>query len=400
MIHSTVVITEFHNDIVSLLFKENKLGNISVCNPDNDILSNIYIGKVKKVVKNINAAFVEIMPDLLCYLSLENLKQVFLTNRTSTTNDIKEGDEVLVQVIKEAVKTKEPVITTEISLSGKYCAVSMNQKNNGKLHFSKKLSKEYIAQLKNELSYHSNHDIIIRTNALNCKNVNEIEDEITFLNNKMQKIIDTSSYRVCYSVLHIQSPEYIKFINEIDMENIDRIVTDINPVFETLQSNYQNDLEILNKVSFYEDNYSLQKLYSIESQISDVLSKKIWLKSGGNIVIEYTEALTVIDVNTGKCNLKKDKAYTILQINMEAATEITRQLILRNISGIIVIDFINMELDEYKNQLITCLRSSIKTDKIQTDFVDITKLGLVEITRKKVRKPLYEQFSRKMGTIS
>lgn len=395
-----VVITEFHNDIVSLLFKENKLGNISVCNPDNDILFNIYIGKVKKVVKNINAAFVEIMPDLLCYLSLENLKQVFITNRTSTTNDIKEGDELLVQVIKEAVKTKEPVITTEISLSGKYCAVSLNQTNNGKLHFSKKLSKEYKEQLKNALSYDSNHDIIIRTNALNCKNVNEIENEITSLNNKMQKIIDTSSYRVYYSVLHIQSPEYIKFINEIDMDNIDRIVTDINPVFEALQSNYQNDPEILNKVSFYEDKYSLQKLYSIESQISDVLSKKVWLKSGGNIVIEYTEALTVIDVNTGKCNLKKDKAYTIFQINMEAATEIARQLILRNISGIIVIDFINMEIEEYKEQLISCLRSCIEKDKIQTDFVDITKLGLVEITRKKVRKPLYEQISRNMETIS
>ncbi len=395
MINSTVVITNFHNNIISLFFQDNKLDNISVCNPENDILNNIYIGKVKKVVKNINAAFVEIMPDLLCYLSLENIGCVLFTNKVSKESTIKEGDELLVQVTKEAVKSKEPVISTEISLSGKYCAVSMNQSENGKLYFSKKLSNEKKEKLKHSLSYPSNHDVIIRTNAQNNDNINEIEDEIETLSHTLQNIIDKSTYRVCYSNLYAQAPDYIRFIEEIDCNRIERIVTDISFVYDNLKTHYENDLDKLNKISFYQDNYSLQKLYSIESLISDVLSKKVWLKSGGNIVIEHTEALTVIDVNTGKCNLKKDKAYTILQINLEAATEIARQLILRNISGIIMIDFINMEMDEYREQLINHLRSLLKKDKIKTEFIDITKLGLIEITRKKTKKPLYEQFSSK-----
>ena len=136
---------------------------------------------------------------------------------------------------------------------------------------------------------------------------------------------------------------------------------------------------------------SLSTLYSLKHELDRVLEKKVWLPSGGYLVIEPTEALTVIDVNSGKNIKKKQKEEMILSINTEAAVEIARQLVLRNISGIIVIDFIDMEQKEHQEKLLHVLRMEIKKDKIPTTLVDITRLGLVELTRKRVQKSLKEQ---------
>lgn len=146
------------------------------------------------------------------------------------------------------------------------------------------------------------------------------------------------------------------------------------------------------RLVFYEDaQLDLIKLLSLETQLERLLSKKVWLKSGGFLLIEPTEAFVVIDVNTGRYTGKKTGEETFLKINMEAAEEIAKQLRLRNLSGIILIDFINMKQPENKKMLIETLKAEIAKDSVRTVFVDMTRLNIAELTRKKVRKPLYEQ---------
>ena len=136
---------------------------------------------------------------------------------------------------------------------------------------------------------------------------------------------------------------------------------------------------------------SLGKLYSLDNALSKALDKRVWLKSGGYLVIEPTEAMVVIDVNTGKYEGKKKLEETVLKINLEAAAEIARQLRLRNLSGIIMVDFIDMNQEESKMQLMEALKAAVAKDPVKTVVVEMTRLNLVEITRKKVRRPLYEQ---------
>ena len=169
------------------------------------------------------------------------------------------------------------------------------------------------------------------------------------------------------------------------------IVTDQLSMQEPLER-YCREHEIDVSVRLYQDDtLSLSVLYSIESKLETALASRIWLKSGGYLVIEPTEALTVIDVNTGKYEAGKEPQETYRRINLEAAEEVAIQLRLRNLSGIIVVDFINMQAS-YNRELLEYLRALVQKDKIQTDVVDMTPLGLVEITRKKMSRPLREQF--------
>ena len=151
-------------------------------------------------------------------------------------------------------------------------------------------------------------------------------------------------------------------------------------------------MKLSEKLHFYEDKQlDLHKLYSIQVQLERALMKKIWLKSGANLLIESTEAMTVIDVNSSKNVKKKCPEEQHLQVNLEAAEEIAAQLRLRNISGIIIIDFIDMASAEDKELLLAAMRSFVKTDPVKTEVIDLTRLGLMELTRKKTRRPLLEQ---------
>ncbi len=146
------------------------------------------------------------------------------------------------------------------------------------------------------------------------------------------------------------------------------------------------------RLTFYQDDLlPLYKLYGLESVMKNILSKNVWLKSGAYLVIEPTEAMVVIDVNTGKCIKGRKQDDTIFKVNMEAAKEIAAQLRLRNLSGIIIIDFINMDSEEQKRELVEELKQQIYKDKIKTSFVEMTKLDLVVLTRKKTEAPVYEQ---------
>lgn len=385
MIQSNVVITEYKNRICTILFQDNVMQEIHV-EADESILSAIFMAKVKNISKNINAAFVELFDGQMAFLPLEDVKDCsFLP---STDGRLREGDEIPVQVIKEAVKTKDPVVTTKLSVNGAYAVVSLDKKKSG-FRFSRKLSADKKHELIDALSgieLPADYAYVVRTGAGELTDFSVLFKELHYLISQMDEILLRAKTRTCFSCIYQGVPSYIDFLHHISNIDYEEIVTDIPNVYEALQVHYKGNKSI----RLYQDTFPLKKLYSIETKMEELFSEKIYLKSGGTIFIEYTEAMTVIDVNTGKCISKKDKDTLNYQINLEAADMIARQLRLRNISGIIIVDFINMESEEYKAKLTQELKKLLKKDSVSCNYVDITGLGLVEITRKKVQKPIYE----------
>ena len=385
MTNANIVITEYKNRICALGFKQNQLEELYV-DTQESMLNSIYIAKVKNISKNINAAFVELFDGQMAFLPLDDtLNCPFIA---SSDGKLREGDEIPVQIIKEAVKTKDPVVTTKLSVSGAYCVVSLDKRKGG-FQFSKKLSamkKEAIKEALNDFVLPDDYAVVIRTGAEQLSDNDVLKSELTPLISMMDDIVLKAKTRTCFSLIYQGNPSYIEYLHHIADLVYEEVVTDLPAVYEALQASYKGTMPI----RFYNDTFPLSKLYSIESKTEELFARKVNLKSGANLIIEYTEAMTVIDVNTAKCITKKDKDSVIYKINLEAAQEIARQLKLRNLSGIIIVDFINMENEQYQAELIQELKKLLKQDPVPCNFVDITALGLVEITRKKVKKPIYE----------
>jgi len=387
MTNANIVITEYKNRICALGFKQNQLEELHV-DTQESLLNSIYIAKVKNISQNIHAAFVELYDGQMAFLPLDDtLNCTFIT---SADGRLREGDEIPVQIIKEAVKTKDPVVTTRLSISGAYCVVTLDKRNGG-FQFSKKLSvakKDALNETLNDIILPSDYAVIIRTGAVQLEDFEELKVELTILISTMNDIILKSKTRTCFSLIYQGVPSYIEYLHHIAESDYEEVVTDIQTVYEALHTSYKGNIPI----RFYNDTFPLTKLYSIESKMEELFAKKVHLKSGANLIIEYTEAMTVIDVNTAKNITKKDKDTHIFKINLEAAQEIARQIRLRNLSGIIIVDFINMENEIYHKELIQAVKKWLRNDPVPCHFVDITALGLAEITRKKAQKPVFETF--------
>ncbi|WP_321015576.1 ribonuclease E/G, partial [Hungatella effluvii] len=234
--------------------------------------------------------------------------------------------------------------------------------------------------------------IIVRTNAPEAS-FDAILEELKSLKALYRRVMEDALHRTCYSLLYRTPPSYLTDIRDSFHGSLGAIVTDETDIYEAIQA-YLKSFQPgdLQKLTFYDDALlPLSKLYKVEKSMSEALGKRVWLKSGGYLVIEPTEALCVIDVNTGKYSGKKNLHDTIMKINTEAAVEIARQLRLRNLSGIIIIDFIDMETEEDQRELLSVLSRVLAKDPVKTSVVEITKLNLVEVTRKKIRRPFHEQ---------
>lgn len=369
MINSSVCITKYKGFDVAWLDVESKMQLLSVSDPDNDIVGSIYVGVVKHVMKNLNACFVEFLPDTLGFLSF---------NDADKNIRIVEGGLIPVQIVKEASKNKEAVLTMNLSLNGRYSIV---ENSNEGLCISKKITGDDRERIRTCVNCDNKYSIIVRTNFKNSFDFDALNSEINSLSQQLGTILDIWPKRAKYSCLYNAEPEYVRFIKGLPEASYERIITDDTAIYNSLSA-YRPVL--------YDDEYSFIKLYSLQTKIEELLSKQIWLKGGGNIVIEYTEAMTVIDVNSAKNVSKKDRETLILKTNTEAALEIARQIRLRNISGIIVIDFINMSLKDNENELIKILKNELLKDNVRCDFVEFTKLGLMHIVRRKIKAPVYE----------
>lgn len=220
-----------------------------------------------------------------------------------------------------------------------------------------------------------------------------MREELAELMRTWQRLSAEAGCRVCYSCLYRALPGYIAAIRDSFGGTLEEIITDVPEYHRELKAYLEMcQKEDAGRLTLYEDSLlPLGRLYSLETAFEKALGKNVWLKSGGYLVIEPTEAMTVIDVNTGKYSGRKKMQDTIYKINMEAADEIGRQLRLRNLSGIIIVDFIDMERDEDRKALLAHLGEVVLKDPVKTTVVDMTALNLVELTRKKVRKPLHEQ---------
>ena len=397
------------NFIVSALYDENrKMIEVSLSSPEEEgILGNLYIGRVENVVKNLNAAFIRISPEQICYYSMDEYKNPLFTKKISQKKPLVEGEELVVQVSREALKTKDPAVTTNLNFTGKYAVLTTE---NQQIGISSKLSKndrERLKQLVEDIE-HPDFGLILRTNAANASD-EEILAEIQDLAEEWQILKETARHQTCYTCLKKEPPTYLKELVNLPTTSIDEIIVDDRTLFELLCSMHgirETDLWTKGSVSvpidevkisntltlrYYNDALlRLSALYSVKSSLENALEEKVWLKSGAYLIIQPTEALTVIDVNTGKNVAKKDMQENFLKINKEAAIEIAYQLRLRNISGIIVVDFMNLASKDAEAELMSSFRAELRKDPIPTQLVDMTKLGLVEVTRKKVRKSLGE----------
>ena len=228
--------------------------------------------------------------------------------------------------------------------------------------------------------------LLIRTAAYNA-DIHCVLEEIDKLVSEYEELVSTAKTRPKNFLLKKAETPLFSSIKELEYKDGDRLITDDKEIYDNLLRLY-NSNELKGDVcpEFYEDKLlPLYKLYSFEKIFSEISSKKVWLKSGAYLVIEHTEALTVVDVNTGKCDKGKNKEETFFKINQEAAEVISRQLRLRNISGIIIIDFIDMAELTMRNKLKDVMKRLVSDDKIKTTVVDFTKLNLMELTRKKTR---------------
>ena len=388
-----LLITKKNQITFSLLL--NAKGSATQINLDGgkseSLIGNIYIGRVDNIVKNINAAFIEYAPGMMGYYRLDSEMSPVFTNPGRRPGPVRKGDQMIVQIAKDAIKSKEPVLTSEINLTGKYVVLTVGQTG---IHFSNKFKnpelKKILQDQYDESSY-ENIGFIVRTNAMFAQ-PEQIFEEMDFYNDLWLMLKDCGLYNNCLSQIYQAPPSYMVNIRDGYDNLMEEIITDDKEIYQNIRSyleKYQPD--DVEKLRFYDNpNLSLHAMFNLDRQILEALQKRVWLKSGGFIVIEPTEALVSIDVNTGKYISEKNAEDEYLKVNLEAAAEIARQMLLRNLSGIIIVDFINMRSDAYKKMLLDYLKSQLQFDPVKTNIVEMTKLNLVEITRKKIRKPLYE----------
>lgn len=386
-----LVVTRYKQGILSCILQDNRMIRADFSTENSSIVGNIYIAKVLNVVPSLHAAFLEYAPGKKCYLPLG--KEVPAVLNRDAKGKLSSGDLLVIQIIKDAIKTKEPMATTNISVTGQYCVITSENKRIG---FSDKLKKEQKEQLSQYLPKEHSFGMIVRTNAgelLEQGRIQDFTNEITLLNEKMHSIMETVSYRTCYSVLYQAPASYLIGIRDTYHYLYQRIVTDDQILYDEIkQYILENMPDDIDKLQFYEDtSYSMKKLYSLEHKITEALSQKVWLKSGAYLIIQPTEALVAIDVNSGKNDSRKLKDEFIHEVNKEAAREVVHQMKLRNLSGMILVDFINTTKAN-EEDLMKYLTSLCKQDQVPTRVVDMTALGLVEITRKKIKKSLWEQY--------
>ena len=317
-----------------------------------------------------------------------------LLNRTYDGR-ILAGDEILVQMEKEAIREKEPVFTMNLSLAGKYSVVT---NANTTKSVSSKLGKQDRERLRECTPSECEYGIVIRTNAkelLQRDDLSALETECSQLIVQMAKLLREGIHRTCYSQVYQAPASYLTELRDHTSWEYEQIVTDDEMIYHEVEgflTTYMPEKKA--QLTLYQDEtVTLHKLYGIETKIQELLQTKVWLNSGAYLVIEQTEAMYVIDVNSGKNIAKKPTDSYILSINLEATKEIMRQIRLRNLSGIILIDFINMEETSMKEQLMQELKKLARLDRIPTTIVDMTALGLVEITRKKTKRSLKAQLN-------
>ena len=344
---------------------------------------NIYLGKVVNVLKGMQAAFIDIGEARHSLIKVQDiLPKVDITKEKQQEKPIedvlKEGEKIIIQIKKDGTASKGAKVSTHINLSGRFAVlmpdtkiitVSQKIENEGKRKELREIAKKVLP---------ANTGVILRTSSENATE-EEIQKDIQELEEKWIKIREKATKTQKAPELLYDNMALIRrtAIDIID-RGLERIIVNDKKIYEDVKK-MLNDMKNV-KIELIEEN--LFNIYSLSSQIEKMENRKIWLKCGGFITIDRTEALTAIDVNTGKYTGKKNLEETIYKVNQEATVEIARQLRLRDIGGIIIIDYIDMHKDENKELIEKLLKEQLKKDRAKTQAVGFTKLNLFEMTRK------------------
>ncbi len=370
-------------------------------------VGNIYLGKVEAVLPGMQAAFVAIGAVKSGFLHASDLvepddESVEADNGRSARSSrrlpniqdhVKRGDSILVQVTKEAISTKGPRVTRQISLAGRYIVYMPFA---SKVGVSRKIeSREERARLREIVRKILPRDaggVIIRTVAEDLTEAQAKRELKSLL--ALWKKIQRKAHFVRLktpAVVHREASLTSGIMRDVFSEKVDRVIVDSREIFGEIRQ-YLGDVEpeLLERVRRYRGSVPLFDEYDIEAEIKELFDRRVDLPTGGYIIIEPTEALVSIDVNTGRYTGKRDPEKTILRTNVEAAREITRQIRLRNLGGIIVIDFIDMESRSNSDKLLQEVRTHLTRDRARTRAFQVSELGLVEMTRQRVRPSLWD----------
>ncbi|MBI3306219.1 MAG: Rne/Rng family ribonuclease [Candidatus Omnitrophica bacterium] len=372
------------------------------------LFGNIYKGKVKTVIPGIGAAFVDLgtRKDGFLYVadalrSPFDMDAEFDENAPAPQEDkrkerfkridevLKVGQEVIVQVVKEPIRNKGPRLTTHFSIPARYLVMIPGEEKVGvSRRIEDRKERERIRNIFKSMELPKGAGFIVRT-AGEGKSDKEFARDIRYLVRSWKKIHGSMAQSKAPSTIHQELDLVERVIRDHFTEDTDSIVVDHKDIYRKVQRFFNLYLPgyKANLIS-HEDRVPIFEKYNIEKEIEGTFQRDVFLKSGGHIVIEQTEGLVAIDVNTGKFTGTKNLEETVYKTNMEAAWEVARQLRLRDVGGIIIIDFIDMERGEHRRSLYKTFKEAVRRDRAKTNILQMSELGLVEMTRQRIRPSL------------
>ena len=380
-----------------------------------DFVGNIYKGRVAKVLPGMQAAFVDIGLEKAAFMHVSDLSMDaepgdLLVDAEEDEKDsdllrpkrqsakpieqlLSEGQELMVQISKGPIGTKGSRVTTYVSLPGRYLVFMPNVEQIG---VSRRIPRdEERARLKEIMRRvrRPGCGYIVRTVSEGVRE-DDLKSDVDFLHVLWQDILAKREQLGAPALLHTDLSLSFRVVRDLFGRKVDRLWIDSRSEYEALRDFVQRfSPEQTSRIHFYDKDEPLFDHLGVEQEISRAMSRKVWLKSGGYLVIDHTEAMTVIDVNTGRFVGKRDQEETILRNNLEAAREVAYQLKLRGIGGIIIVDFIDMEREKNREKVYQALVDAMAADKARTRISRISDLGLIEISRERVREDLLRSLS-------
>ncbi|MGB3734048.1 MAG: Rne/Rng family ribonuclease [Ilumatobacter sp.] len=374
-----------------------------VSRPADDVAQihgNIYVGKVQNVLPGMEAAFVDITTPKNAVLYRGDVQydpaDIEVKGKNPRIEDILKNKQlILCQVTKNPIAHKGARLTQEVSLPGRFVVLIPNSKTYG---ISKRLPDDVRKRLRNILDRvkPDEHGLIVRTAAEHATE-DELVADMTILLKQWEQVEQKAAKAQRPALLSREPELAVRVIREEFSTDYRGVMIDDYPLFEEVRDYVQAfNPELAERIEYYDadkEGLSLFERHHVHEQVHKALDRKVWLPSGGSLIIEHTEALTVIDVNTGKNVGKSNLEETVFHNNMEAAVEVAKQLRLRDIGGIIVIDFIDMEIRENRAKVAGALRDALGRDKTRSQVFDIGELGLIEMTRKRIGEGLLTEFS-------
>jgi ribonuclease G len=338
------------------------------------LVGNIYKGRVARVLPGMEAAFIELGLERAAFLHVSDVAQARQNGNGGgmphISQVLREGQELLVQVIKDPLGTKGARLTTNITIPSRYLVFMPNSSNVG------------VSSRIGSTGY------IIRT-AAEIATTESISSDIDYLNRVWEAVNNKAKDASAGTVVHKDLPLYLRVLRDMVDEDLEKIRVDSRETYSIMKEFAQTYVpEVADVIEHYPGERPIFDLHGVEDEIQKGLERKVHLKSGGHLVLDQTEAMTTIDVNTGGFVGSRNLEETIFKTNLEAAQAIARQLRLRNLGGIVILDFIDMAEDEHKRQVMRALEKALEKDHARTQVCEVSTLGLVEMTRKRTRESL------------